>query len=233
MVLTGADPTLLGGGEFARDMDVEVKDALSEILSSAAEPGRCMEVMLGRREACLLVAPDGRLLGEAGWVSFLESRRVRGRLWRKADEADAGVGGWERAGVPEASPVAFLTSLEALTDSISSEVSSAAAMSSLAGLCFLSVVFDLVEEATFRSRSDDLGAVLACETGLLSRVSSLFALPFLPTCHVDWLLESAGFISVVSWSSNRESFSAAVVFADEERMFGTTGLMAALVVALR
>ena len=66
MALTGADPTLVGGGEFARDIDVEVKDALSETLSSAAEPGRCMEVMLGRREACLLVATEGKLPGEAG-----------------------------------------------------------------------------------------------------------------------------------------------------------------------
>ena len=74
--LTGAEPTL-PGGEFARDIEVDVNDALSDILSSSGVPGRCIEVMLGRREACLLVVADVDILGEAGCISPLESVMVR------------------------------------------------------------------------------------------------------------------------------------------------------------
>lgn len=43
-------PTLLGGGEFARDMDVEVIDTLSDIRSLTGVPGRWADDKLPRRE---------------------------------------------------------------------------------------------------------------------------------------------------------------------------------------
>jgi len=51
-------PTLLGGGEFARDMDVEVIDALSDIRSPIGVAGRLIEARLGCLEGSLL-APTG------------------------------------------------------------------------------------------------------------------------------------------------------------------------------
>lgn len=89
--LTGADPTLLGGGEFARDNVVDAKDMLSENFSLAGVPGRSTEVTLGRRDACLLVTA-GAIAGEAGRVSAFGSGGARfARNWfgRVADEADA------------------------------------------------------------------------------------------------------------------------------------------------
>jgi hypothetical protein len=38
--LTGAEPTFDGGGEFALDIDAEVIDALSEIISLVGVPDR-------------------------------------------------------------------------------------------------------------------------------------------------------------------------------------------------
>lgn len=61
--LIGAPPTLLGGGEFARDIDAEVIDALSDIRSPAGVGGRLIEARLGCLDGSLL-APTG--LGAAG-----------------------------------------------------------------------------------------------------------------------------------------------------------------------
>ena len=50
VVLTGAEPTLVGGGELGRDNEAEVRDALSEIISLAGVPGLSnleLETMLG------------------------------------------------------------------------------------------------------------------------------------------------------------------------------------------
>ena len=64
---TGAVPTLEGGGELARDIEVDVKEALSEILSLIGVPGPWTDVKLGRREHGLLeiVATDSGTVGDA------------------------------------------------------------------------------------------------------------------------------------------------------------------------
>ena len=97
--LTGAVSTLLGGGELARDSDVEVSDALSEILSLIGVPGACTEAKLGRRDNGLLVtADDGSVTvgeGNAGlgtvslWVDGA-TREVRGCGRLVVDTADCG-----------------------------------------------------------------------------------------------------------------------------------------------
>ena len=56
--LTGAIPTLPGGGEFARDMDAEVIDALSDISSPIGVAGRLIEARLGCLDGSL-PAPTG------------------------------------------------------------------------------------------------------------------------------------------------------------------------------
>lgn len=61
--LTGAIPTLPGGGELARDMEAEVIDALSDIISPIGVVGRLIEARLGCLDSNLL-APTG--LGAAG-----------------------------------------------------------------------------------------------------------------------------------------------------------------------
>ena len=61
--LTGADPILTGGGVFAREMEAEVNDALSDILSLAGVPGTCTDARLPLREACLFAAEDGPAAG--------------------------------------------------------------------------------------------------------------------------------------------------------------------------
>lgn len=74
---------------------------LSQNFSLAGVPGRSIEVILGRRDGCLLVIV-GAIAGEAGRVSAFGKGGTRvGRNWfgRVADEADAcetavaGVGG--------------------------------------------------------------------------------------------------------------------------------------------
>jgi hypothetical protein len=40
VVLTGAEPTLAGGGELALDMEADVMEALSEMISLVGVPGR-------------------------------------------------------------------------------------------------------------------------------------------------------------------------------------------------
>jgi hypothetical protein len=45
VALTGAEPTLDGGGEFALDMEVDVIEALSDIISLVGVPGRsCLDI---------------------------------------------------------------------------------------------------------------------------------------------------------------------------------------------
>jgi len=153
-VLTGAEPSLLGGGELALEIDVVVNDALSEIFSLAGVSGRLADVGLGRREACRLVAAEGRMLGEASGISSLESRIVRGCLGRATDACEApvtGVGGSDRSRALEVShPVSVGSAFDA---------SFAAAMSSLPGRCFLSATLATVLRKTSVSRSEASGGV--------------------------------------------------------------------------
>ena len=60
----GADPTLLppiGGGEFARDCEVEVIDTLSDMETCSLDgvPGKFMDATLGLRDGNLLKAAAG------------------------------------------------------------------------------------------------------------------------------------------------------------------------------
>lgn len=53
MVLTGADPTLDGGGELALDSDADVIEAVSDMISLVGVPGRSSldaDARLGWRE---------------------------------------------------------------------------------------------------------------------------------------------------------------------------------------
>lgn len=64
---------------------------LSQNFSLAGVPGRSIEVILGCRDACLLVVV-GTIVGEAGRVSAFGSGGTRmARTWfgRVAEEADA------------------------------------------------------------------------------------------------------------------------------------------------
>lgn len=64
--LTGAEPTLVGGGVFAREIEAEVSDALSEILSLIGVPGSCIDAKLPLREGCLFEAAGGGKLAFKG-----------------------------------------------------------------------------------------------------------------------------------------------------------------------
>lgn len=76
--LTGAEPTLEGGGELALDIEADVIEALSEITSLAGVPGRSSleaDAKLGWREGgnvggIIEVAEDGVALPQVG-VSVL------------------------------------------------------------------------------------------------------------------------------------------------------------------
>lgn len=154
--LTGADPTLLGGGELARDIEAEVNDALSDIFSLAGVPGGCIDERLARRDCCLPAAMEVGAFttdGEAGFrrgVSTLgvgSTRIVRGCVWRTmdapeaCDTAVAGVGGRDMAELTEADAIVLFWLDEAATDSRSFlDASLAAAMSNLPG-CRFSVGF--------------------------------------------------------------------------------------------
>ena len=138
--LTGADPTLLGGGEFARDNVIDARDMLSQNFSLAGVPGRSIEAILGCREACLL-ADVGAIVGDPGRVSAFDCGGTRvARAWfeRVADEVDncetavAGVRGWEGGG-PLVTPALSVGALPLLIPSL------AAAISSLLGRSFFSV----------------------------------------------------------------------------------------------
>jgi hypothetical protein len=65
LVLTGAEPTLVGGGELGLDRDAEVRDALSDISSLAGVDGRSVrdsETILG----CLLKEGEGSAAADRG-----------------------------------------------------------------------------------------------------------------------------------------------------------------------
>jgi xanthine/CO dehydrogenase XdhC/CoxF family maturation factor len=92
---TGADPTLVGGGELALDIDVDVIETLSDIASLVGVPGRSSretEARLGWREGgkCggnIDVTEDGVLLPVAG-ISVLGvevSRKVFGAVLSSGD----------------------------------------------------------------------------------------------------------------------------------------------------
>ncbi len=74
--LTGAEPTLVGGGELARDIEVDATEALSDIFSLSGVPGGWIEEKLPRRDTCLLTAEqavaaatDGEAAAARGGVS--------------------------------------------------------------------------------------------------------------------------------------------------------------------
>ena len=82
--LTGADPTLLGGGELALDIEVDVIETLSETISLTGVP---------RRDGCLSAVGDEAIAAIAGermrgLSSFGvgNTRRVRGWTARGAGE---------------------------------------------------------------------------------------------------------------------------------------------------
>ena len=179
--LTGADPTLFGGGEFARDNVVDAKDMLSQHLSLAGVPGLSVDVILGRRDACLL-AIVGAIAGEAGRVSAFGSggtRTARDWFGRVTDEADAcetavtGVGGWDAAG-PLVTPAVSVESLSFFDASL------AAAISSLLGrYCFLSA--DLEDFAGEGS----LGFDVVLASGMLEEALISFGMKFKRASSID------------------------------------------------
>lgn len=96
---TGAEPILVGGGVFARDIEAEVKDALSDILSLTGVPGKCTDAKLPRREGSLLATVgvdtftlDGEDDGTRGGGSAMgvgRTRSVRECCGRATDDPDA------------------------------------------------------------------------------------------------------------------------------------------------
>ena len=160
--LAGADPTLGGGGELARDKEVDVTEALSDIFSLIGVPGGWIEEKLPQRDTCLLAAEpavaaatDGEAAAARGGVSAFgvgTARMVRVWFWRVtdgrevADAAVAGVLGWETPDVIGRTDSFVSTDLlspdEAATDPKSFfEASFAAAMSSFPGSWRFSIVW--------------------------------------------------------------------------------------------
>lgn len=79
VALTGAEPTLDGGGEFALDIEVDVTEALSDIISLVGVPGRsCLDIdaRLGCRDGGNCGNADvtelGVALPAAGVSGFME-----------------------------------------------------------------------------------------------------------------------------------------------------------------
>jgi len=106
--LIGAVPTLpLGGGEFARDKEVEATEAMSDIRSLAGVPGRLIDVMLGCLDGILAATAAGKGGGTlededtGGGVSALGVANTRmvlgcvGRFKGEPVEVAAGVPGLE------------------------------------------------------------------------------------------------------------------------------------------
>lgn len=87
--LTGAEPILVGGGVFAREIEVDVNDALSDILSLTGVPGSCTDAKLPLRECCLFTADDGGMFALAGEVDG-----TRGEVSVMAVEMTRRVRGW-------------------------------------------------------------------------------------------------------------------------------------------
>lgn len=115
VILTGAEPTLDGGGELALESEADVTEALSEMASLVGVPGRsCLDIeaRLGWREGKtggnVEVTDDGVALPAVG-VSAFEgtSRKVFGVFRTKGDCAEiadgvlGGKGGNAEAAVEE------------------------------------------------------------------------------------------------------------------------------------
>ena len=84
VILTGAEPTLDGGGELALEIEADVTEALSEIASLVGVPGRsCLEIearlacLVGRGGGTTEVTDDGVGCPEVGvsTLSALEGTR--------------------------------------------------------------------------------------------------------------------------------------------------------------
>lgn len=87
---------LKGGGEFAREKEVEATEMLSEICSLEGVPGGFMEAMLGCLEGNLVATfgKEGAALGIKGGVSILgvgvaTTRNVRGAVFLSGESVDA------------------------------------------------------------------------------------------------------------------------------------------------
>jgi hypothetical protein len=106
VALTGAEPTLDGGGEFALDIEVDVIEALSDIISLVGVPGRsCLDIdaRLGCRDGGNCggkadVTELGVALPAAGVSGFMEEaiRNVFGAFVDIGDwieDADGVLGG--------------------------------------------------------------------------------------------------------------------------------------------
>lgn len=104
VVRTGADPILEGGGEFARENDVVVMDALSDIISLTGVPdlsNRVAEARLGWRDegspgGCIELADEGAdmsVLGNASVLGVGNTLKVLGAFRMAGDKtlAEAGV----------------------------------------------------------------------------------------------------------------------------------------------
>ena len=158
--LTGADPTLLGGGELARDVEVDVMDTLSETISLTGVP---------RREGCLSTVGEEATAATAGErmrglsnFGVGTTRIVRGWTVRGAGDpvretAVLGVPGREIAPLSRIDVRSVLSGVSGLpgsdgylTDCMSFfDASCAAAISSLPGCCRFSIGFVGVSGSSF------------------------------------------------------------------------------------
>lgn len=129
MALTGADPILEGGGEFARETEAEVMDALSEIISLTGVPdlsSRDIDARLGWREVkdgpggCIELAEDGAdnpesALGGNSALGVGKTLKVFGAVRIAGDEtvAEAGALGGNAG---KSDPMVGLTVVSELLD---------------------------------------------------------------------------------------------------------------------
>lgn len=204
---------------------VDAKDISSQVFSLAGVPGRSLEVILGRREVCLLVT-GGAIAGEAGSVSVFGSGGIcTARTWfgRVEDEPGvcetvvAGVGGLENTD-PLATPAVSAESCSFFVALLT------AVISSLLGRDFLSIGLKGFEV----KGSLDFDAVLA--SGTLEGAPPCFGLGFTLDSAIGCVV---GSVVLVFCSLCCTSFAMVVALEDEDGSTGTTGLIAAFTVALR
>lgn len=91
---TGAEPTLLGGGELVRDAEMvaEIMEALSEINSLTGVSGRIAALAVVRTEGPAKGAPLPEGVGGASTLGVCTTRRVLGAARAKGDDTEAVVG---------------------------------------------------------------------------------------------------------------------------------------------
>jgi hypothetical protein len=149
--LTGAEPTLFGGGELGLDNEADVIEALSEIISLTGVLGRSslvIEAILGWRESTLTALPPNTCIGivtSTGGDSVFgvgTSRRVFGAGLLGGFCADIEVVLVEgNGGKADVDAAVFTGVLGPLAVSVLDNCAGTAILSMTPGVCFFPAVF--------------------------------------------------------------------------------------------